>query len=110
MDKYGSPEQAWENGQGADAVSLWLFNINFDFHGPLVWQSAVVKVAKKKGIQTSQCESWPKHTWIDVAERAGDVQVLTRGHFAVRSRVEALLGGRRRQHYDERQTRGIVIG
>ena len=28
MDKYGSPEQAWENGQGADAVSLWLrFNI-----------------------------------------------------------------------------------
>ena len=74
MDKYGSPEQAWENGQGADAVSLWLrFNINFDFHGPagFVNRSVVKVAAEEKGIQTSQCESWPKHTWIDVAERAG---------------------------------------
>jgi len=74
MDKYGSPEQAWENGQGADAVSLWLrFNINFDFHGPagFVNRSVVKAAAEEKGIQTSQCESWPKHTWIDVAERAG---------------------------------------
>jgi hypothetical protein len=74
MDKYGSPEQAWENGQGADAVSLWLrYNINFDFHGPagFVNRSVVKAAAEEKGIQTSQCESWPKHTWIDVAERAG---------------------------------------
>ena len=73
-EKYGSPENAWAEGQGADAPSLWLrYNINFDFHGPAGFVNrAVVKAAsERKGISTSQNESWPKYQWIEAAERAG---------------------------------------